>query len=278
MSEAPTFYKAAPAGLVAALERRAAQLVLHWDEGLRAFARASSADGDLFARYSGDPADVIRMQHEGTVRALIGDRGALRSPPVLESGPGWMLERAVRAEPWSGRAAFDAAARAAAEIPPLDLPSVPGPAGRPSPVQRVLRIAHAAIGPISIKDLRTARRELRKSDLPRVTCHRDFHPKNVLIDAQGSAWVINWERAASGPLGLDLMQCWANVADPQDRELVFEHAVELVGANRRASLERLRFAVVVAEVSGWHAERNPFDRDDAALARMLEVLPELRPG
>jgi hypothetical protein len=273
-----TFVSHAPRALVEALERRAAKIAFHWEEDLRAFARASSADGELFARYSGEPADVIRLQQEGAVRTLIGDRGALRTPPVLESGPGWMLERAVSAEPWSGRASVDAAVLAAAEIPELDLPAVPGPAGRRSPAQRLLRIARAAMGPISVNDLRTARRELAESDLPRVSCHRDFHPKNVLFDAQGSAWVIDWERTGPGPLGLDLMQLWANIADPEDRERLFEHAVELVGAGRRASLERLRFAVVVAEASGWHAERNPYDRDDAALARMLEVLPELRPA
>jgi len=275
VSEAPAFYARAPAGLCAALERRAAKIIYHWREGQRAFARAGGADGDVFARYSNDPADVPRLEHEAAVRAVVGDRGALRSPPVLERGPGWMIEHAVDAEPWSGVDAVDAAVSAAAGIPELELPGVSTTSGGGSRVRHLLRLARAAIGPISIDDLRTARREFADTELPTVTCHRDFHPKNILYGREG-AWVIDWERTAPGPLGLDLMQLWASVADAGDRERLFEGAVEFVGAARRASLERLRFAVVVAEASGWHAEKNPFDRDDAALARMLEVLPELR--
>ncbi len=280
MTEAPAFYARAPAGLTQALERRGATIEYAWREDLRAFARASGADGDVFARYSEDPADVPRLEHEAAVRRIVGESGALRSPPVLENGDGWLLERAVHAELWSGPEAIDAAVAAAAEIPALDLPDTRSPDRRQSRLHGlghiISRIARAAVGPVSIGDLRTARRELATTDLPTVTCHRDFHPKNVLIDADG-AWLIDWERTGPGPLGLDLMQLWASVPEPDDRSRLFEQAVELVGARRRASLERLRFAVAVAEASGWHAAREAFDRDDVALARLLEMLPELRP-
>jgi hypothetical protein len=280
MTEAPTFHARAPAGLTEALERRGATIEFAWRENLRTFGRASSADGELFVRYSDDPADVRRLEHETAIRGIVGDDGALRSPPVLESGEGWLLERAVQAELWSGPDAIDAAVAAAAEIPALELPDARSPALRQSRlhglVHTVVRAVRAATGPISVRDLRTARAELQTTDLPTVTSHRDFHPKNILVDADG-AWVIDWERTGPAPLGLDLMQLWASVADPGDRERLFEHAVDLVGAPRRAELERLRFAVAVAEASGWHAAREAFDRDDVALARLLELLPGLRP-
>jgi thiamine kinase-like enzyme len=139
------------------------------------------------------------------------------------------------------------------------------------------RITRAAVGPIRLRDLRDARRELAHTDLPTVACHRDFHPGNIMIDEDG-AWVIDWEGAAPGPLGLDLIRLWTSMETPEDRDRVFEHALEQVGADRRASLERLRFAVSVAEANGLHAEKNPFDRDDAQLERLLELIPSLRPS
>ncbi len=178
----------------------------------------------------------------------------------------------MSAEPWSGAAAVDAAAAAAADIPALELPDAPSSDGGASRLAGVVRVARAAVGPISISDLRVARRELGQTELPTVTCHRDFHPKNLLVE-NGDVWVIDWERASPGPAGLDLLRLWTSLAAPDDRDRVFEHAVELVGRYRRASLERLRFAVAVAEASGLHAEKNPFDRDDATLARLLELIP-----
>jgi hypothetical protein len=272
------FLGSAPAGLVEELERRRATVDVSWRENDRAFARTSSPEGALFARYSDDPADTARLEHETEVRALVGTDGPLRAPPVIAQGPGWRIERGINAaEPWEGAEAVDAAAAAAAEIPALDVPAQ-GDSDHPRSLlfQQVGRIARAVAGPISISDLRAARRELAQTDLPTVTCHRDYHPKNLLLDDTG-VWVIDWERIDPGPLGLDLLRLWCSLADPADRERVFEHAVDQVGESRRASLERLRFGVAVAEASGLHAERNPFDRDDATLARLLDLIPDLRP-
>jgi phosphotransferase family enzyme len=272
------FLDGAPAELVAELEHRNATIELSWRENDRAFARTTAREGGLFARYSDDLADAPRLEHETKVRSAVGSDGALRTPPVIAQGSGWRIERAIdAAEPWQGPDAVDAAAAAAAEIPALDVPRKPS-SEHPRALwfHEVGRIARAVIGPISISDLRSARRELADTDLPTVICHRDFHPKNLLLDETG-VWVIDWERVDPGPLGLDLLRLWCSLADPADRERVFEHAVDQVGASRRASLERLRYAVAVAEASGLHLERNPFDRDDATLARLLELIPSLRP-
>jgi hypothetical protein len=271
------FLATAPAELVAELERRQATIEVSWRENQRAFARTKSPEGGLFARYSEDPADAPRFEHETAVRAVVGAAGALRTPPVIAEGRGWRIEQAINAmEPWAGPAAVDAAVAAAAEIPALVLPEAPRDAGGAWRLDALLRIARAAFGPIAFGDLRAARRMLAETELPTVTCHRDFHPKNILVD-DGGVWVIDWERASFGPEGLDLMRLWTSLAEPEDRERIFEHAVELAGQGRRHDLERLRFAVAVAEASGLHTARNPFDRDDAALARLVELIPSLRP-
>ena len=274
------FLAGAPADLVAELERREAAIELSWREGDRAFARASSPDGGMFARYSDDPADHGLFEYETAVRARVSGEGALRVPRIIEAGPGWRIEQAINAtDPWTeSAAAIDDAAAAAAEIPSVPLRPQPPGQDSVSRLDGMVRIARAATGPIKISDLRAARRELATSDMPIVTCHRDYHPKNLLVDNDtGGIWVIDWERAAPGPLGLDLMRLWTSLEQPEERERAFEHALDLVGRQRRASLERLRFGVAVAEASGLHAEKNPFDRDDANLARLLELIPSLRP-
>ncbi len=270
------FIAAAPAALVEALERRGAAVTMSWREKDRAFAHVGSPDVRLFARYSDDPDDVVRLEHEAAVRGIVGDEGPLRAPPVLEQGPGWMLERAVGWDPLVGEAAVDAAAAAAAEIASLRLPKLAYRRGGVTRVAGLLQVGTAAMGSISFRDLRAARRELAETDLPKVTCHRDFNSKNILID-EGVAWVIDWERSRYGPAGLDLMQLWAGLATAEDRAMLFERAVEIVGTQRRASLERLRFAVAVAEASGMLAARDAFDRDEAALGRLIELIPTLRP-
>ena len=274
------FLAGAPADLAAALERRNATIDVSWREGDRAFARANSPEGGLFARYSDDPADRALFEYETAVRARIPAGGPLRAPRVIEAGPGWRIEQAINTTgPWKERAtAIDGAAAAAAEIPSIPLrPHAPGAEHR-SRIANLVRIARATAGPIKISDLRAARRALATSDLPTVTCHRDYHRKNLLIDdTDGGIWVIDWERAAPGPLGLDMLRLWATLETPEHRERVFEYALEQVGRDRRASLERLRFGVAVAEASGLHAEQDPFDRDDANLARLLELIPTVRP-
>lgn len=276
MSATASFVQGAPPDLVHALSRHNAAIVFSWREGLRAFAHAQSPERRLFIRYSDDPADRNNYEYDAAVRTSVGHDRALRVPSVLESGPGWMIEHGVRAEPWDGGVAVDAAIAAAADLPTLCLPERPA-RGNVSRFAILRRIAQGAAGPIGLHELRAAQRELSSTALPTVACHRDFHPKNILVE-DGVAWVIDWERAAPGPLGLDLMRLWTSLGDPDDRARVFEHAVDLTGAAHRPALERLRHAVAVAEANGLHAARNPFDRDDRTLARLIALLPELRPS
>ena len=266
----------APAGLVEALQRRGAAISASWRENMRTFACATSPGGNLFARYSEDPADVPRLDHEVAVRTVIGDRGVLRAPPVLDRGPGWMIERSVGGQPIAGAPTIDAVVAAVAEIPTLDLPAPEVASAGGQRLETLLRIARTSVRAVRVRDMRAARRELGRTDLPTVTCHRDFHPKNILIEST-DVWVIDWEHSGPGPVGLDLMRLWTSLADADDRARVFDHAVELVGSRRRASLERLRFAVAVTVAVGMLVARDAFDRDDVAVARLLTLLPELRP-
>ncbi len=270
-----SFELGAPAGLAAAMRLRDATIESAWREADRAYAQASAPEGPLFARYSDDPGDGPRLEHEAAVRALVGTTGALRAPPVLARGPGWLLERGIRIEPLSGRAAIAAAIAASAELMDVELPVAPGAAGPGRRLAGAARMIRSSAGALRMSDLAAARRELAVTTLPEVSCHRDFHPQNVLI-SDGAAWVIDWERCGRGPAGLDLLQLWAGLEREDDRTVLFEGIVDLLGTDRRRELVRLRFGVAVATAVGMLAAREAFDRDAAAIARLLRLVPELR--
>jgi aminoglycoside phosphotransferase (APT) family kinase protein len=90
-------------------------------------------------------------------------------------------------------------------------------------------------------DLLLARRQ---PELPRVTAHGDFHAGNILCEADGP-WIIDWELAAPRPLGYDLLSLWPTLADPFDRRLVLEAALEQAGPEHHTEILRLRFALLV---------------------------------
>jgi len=46
---------------------------------------------------------------------------------------------------------------------------------------------------------------LRKKPLPLVLCHADIHTENVLLDAAGRLWIVDWDEAMLAPKERDLM-------------------------------------------------------------------------
>jgi hypothetical protein len=225
--------------------------------------------GGLFARASRDPADVAVLAHEAQVRELVGQDGPLRAPPVLELGPGWLLEQAVEAEPLRGEEAVSIAVAAAQRIPALELPSAPPRSGQSltSSLRRRWRLFRS---PLPFGDVLQARRILRAAG-PRATSHGDFHRKNILL-ADGAAWVVDWELSGLRPRGYDLLYLAATL-EADDRR----HLWELVPEDTETEeLRRLRYAVTVSVLSGKLAAAQAFDRDPVAAESLLRELPRLR--
>jgi hypothetical protein len=263
---------ALPAGLAEALARRGAEVERRWDEPPRSYLFAAAPGGALFARMSVDPADVAVLEHEAAVRGLVGGEGPLRAPPVLERGPDWLLEEAIEPEPCEGAERIDVVAAAAAAIAQLELPLAPARSGGSRASLRTR--ARMLRSPLPLRDLRAARRTLADPGLPTVTSHGDFHRGNVLVKG-GAAWVVDWELSGLRPAGYDLMQFWATLERPDDRERLFEAAVETVGGARQALLA-LRHALVVRTIAGKLAGPKDFDRDPAGAHELLALLPVLR--
>lgn len=265
---------AAPPGLVDALASRGATVVGSWAEGAREYLFADSAEGRLFARSSHDPADVAVLEHEAVVRAVVGAEGPLRAPRVLERGFDWLLEKAIEAEPFGGPDHVALVSAAAVRLQELDLPARPLGNGSPRAL-KALRRFRMLISPVLLADVRRARRILAESELPVVTTHGDFHPGNVLVSGNG-VWVVDWELSGRGPAGSDLLHFWSTIETPEERQRLFDAAVELAGADHKRELLRLRYAVLVRAIAAKLAALMPFDRDPEGARRLLALLPEVR--
>lgn len=255
-------------GLAEALSARGATVLESWDEGSRSYALAESPEGRLFGRSSTEPADIAVFEHEAAARALFG-----RAPRVLASGAGWMLEEAVAPEPFGGAGHVALVVDAAARIQGLELPPAPPRMAHGS--TRSLRRLRLLVGPLPVRDLRQAKRILETEELPLVTTHGDFHPRNVLIE-EGVAWVVDWELSGRGPVGSDLLHFAAVVDDPADSEALTAAALELAGPEQRAEILRLRYAIFVRAAAAKLATPMGFDRDPAGARRLIERLPEIR--
>jgi phosphotransferase family enzyme len=261
-----------PGSLATALKSRGVLAANTWREHRRVYVRATTPQEELFARYTTDPADETTLAHEAAVREIVGTVGDLRAPPILERGSSWLLESAIPGEPCTGPAAVDAVAAAASAVRRLNLP--PGPAGSRRGVFASLhRAARLVRTPLPSRDLFASRRILASPKLPLVTSHGDFHVGNVLF-AKGEVWVIDWEMCGRRPAGLDLMQMWASLELDDDRERLFEAAVQHVGGSR-SQLLRLRYAVLVGTIAVLLAGAD-FERDAIRAKGLLRLLPEIR--
>jgi hypothetical protein len=263
-----------PPELSRALAERRATVTEVWRESRRVYLRATGPEGDVFARYTTNPDDEQTLTHEVAVREIVGSDGDLRSPAVLERGPSWLLEQAIAAEPCRGAAAVDTIVAAAAAISRLHLPDGPAPRGY-SPLTRLRSAARLVRSPLPLRDLVTARRIFASTELPMVSAHGDFQRHNLLYSS-GTLWVVDWELSGRLPAGLDLMKAWATLELDEDRERLFEAAVDLLGERQRGRLEQLRYAMAVTTLAGDLASPRAFDRDTAEADELLRLLPQIR--
>jgi len=244
-----------------------------WREDFRGYVFADSPGGRLFGRWSDNPVDEGALEHEAAVRAIVGTEGVLRAPRVLDRAGLWLLEEAIDPEPCEGPECVDTVAAAAERIAQLDLPPAPLRMGRRrGSIRRRARILRS---PLPLRDLRVSQRTLADPGLPSVTSHGDFHRGNVLLK-DNTAWVVDWELSGNRPAGYDLMQFWATLERPEDRERLFEATVAAVGEARRSELLRLRHALVVRTIAAKLSAPMAFDRDQAGAQELLALLPAVR--
>lgn len=247
-----------------------------WREGRRAYVKAESAKGPLFSRYSTDDADVPVLEHEADVRRIIGDDGPLRTPPVIDAGPGWLIEVQKDTQAVTGNDAIDSVLSAAADLPERDLPAFEHrPARTAAAVTKARRRVRVALSPLSLRDVARARTIIAESPLPRVTSHGDLHAGNVLV-SDGHTWFVDWELSGSRSAGYDLMQLWPTLPAAEDRERLWQGAVEIVGRKHRRALAELRYALAVRTIANKLSSPAGFERDLDGARRILALLPELR--
>ena len=266
----------APVALAAALSALGAVISNLWREGRRAYVKAESARGPVFSRYSTDRADLPVLEHEADVRRIIGDDGPLRTPQVVDAGPGWLIEVQKDTQPVAGRGAIDSILAAAADLPQRDLPAFEHDRARMSAaIHAARRRTKMALSALPLRDVARARAIIGQSPLPLVTSHGDLHAGNVLV-SNGKTWLVDWELSGERPAGYDLMQLWPTLPDEADRERLWQGALELVGGQHRRALAQLRYALAVRTIANKLCSPARFQRDFEGGRRILTLLPGLR--
>ena len=265
----------APVALMASLSALGAVVSNLWREGRRAYLKAESGDGPVFARYSTDHVDLPVLAHEAEVRRIVGDDGALRTPAVIDAGEDWLIEVQKVGQPVTGAAGIDSVLAAADDLARRELPALEHDGtGAASALATARRRMNLAFSALPLRDVARARAIVADSPLPNVTSHGDLHADNVLM-AGGHAWVVDWELSGMRPAGFDLMQFWATLPEEGDRSRLWDGAVELVGKRYERELAELRYALAVRTIANkLSPERIHRDLDGAR--RILALLPALR--
>lgn len=69
-------------------------------------------------------------------------------------------------------------------------------------------------------------RRLRRAALPPVLCHADLHTGNVLLDAEGRLWIVDWDEVVYAPKERDLTFVRGGISrelvGPREEELFFQ--------------------------------------------------------
>jgi spectinomycin phosphotransferase len=90
-------------------------------------------------------------------------------------------------------------------------------------------------------------RRLARGSFPRVLCHADLHTWNVLVDADGRLWLVDWDEAVLAPRERDLMFVVGGVARdlvrPGDTDRFFQGYGEAAIDPRLLAYYRCAWAV-----------------------------------
>jgi aminoglycoside phosphotransferase (APT) family kinase protein len=171
------------------------------------------------------------------------DPGELGDLPVqvMQRGPHATLFDAVKRAPWRAPRLVDRLAALQVRLHALPIEGWPEPDGE-GLAERRLRLVRRWLAAHEDADLRAAltRVEPLLPELdtgPKVACHGDFHPLNVLVDGDESM-VIDWTDAALGDRHGDVART----------QLLFRLAAVLATSNRAAK-------ALVGASQGWLSKR-----------------------
>ena len=92
---------------------------------------------------------------------------------------------------------------------------------------------------------------------PRITCHLDFNPENVLADTQGEPVVVDWENSGPAAAEQELASVLAEFVPDPAGSAGFLRAYEEAGGPARLR-DASSFAMCLAfqsELTAWYAER-----------------------
>ncbi len=65
-------------------------------------------------------------------------------------------------------------------------------------------------------------RHLARKEPPFVLCHADIHTNNVMLDADGQVWIVDWDETVLAPRERDLMFVIGGLVGPRQEELFFQ--------------------------------------------------------
>ena len=265
----------APAGFRESLASRGAAVTRIMLDPPRTYVWAGGLGPHLFGWYSRAPEHAAMVEYEARVREVVGSELPLRTPPLIDRGELWRLDRAIDPEPLQGAVAVEAVVEAVQALAGLRLPPSPPSLWKERKIKVLRRRLRTLRSPLPARDFLRARSLVSGSLLPRTTSHGDFHRGHVLPEG-GLPWVIDWEGVAMRPAGFDLMRMWADIERREDRDYLFEQAERTVGRTYGRELLKLRYALLVQAIATKFAEHAEYNRDPEGGRALLLLLPEVR--
>ncbi len=149
--------------------------------------------------------------------------------------------------------------------------SLEGSSWRAPRSTRPLRAARLALGGMPLRVWRAARAQALR--LPRgQLAHNDFYPKNVIASG-GTAYVVDWEHAATAPRHTDELRLWSTLRDRDDRELVMQVVLARAGPSGHRDVGALLLWLSL-RLLGENLSAAPENRTPASLAHAQSMLPE----
>jgi spectinomycin phosphotransferase len=125
-------------------------------------------------------------------------------------------------------------------------------------------------------------RRLARLSFPRVLCHADLHTWNVLVDADGQPWIVDWDEATLAPRERDLMFMVGGIGHglvrPGDTDRFFQGYGRVAVDPRLLAYYRIAWAVQDVAAYGEQALLLPAAGEATRRAAVDGFVDLFRPG